>query len=272
MLAAKKSLILREVEEGTGAAIRLEEDRTGVQVGLRLSFADLDRSHSPIVTLRPAGLRRFRATLGFGNFAADTITQMRCADAEEVQLARALVSSVADSAAVRFGDGQSLDDWQIHDRNFSLTAEKRDIAERFDDDTLAETCRELVIPILAAMAELYGYDPVEEPVSPAGEIEGAISVSVIRRRERNPRNRLLALRIHGAMCAVCSFDPEKQYAELRSIIEVHHLQPLSQLGEPRIYDPATDLIPLCPNCHRAAHTRRPLPWTPDDLRGMLPHV
>jgi 5-methylcytosine-specific restriction protein A len=268
MLAAKQSFILREVEEGTGAAICLEEDRSGMQTGLRLWFADLPRSHSPIISLRPVGLRRFRATLTFGSFAADTISQMNHADPEEVQLARALVASVAGSAAVRFGDEQSLDSWYINDGSFSLTAEKSDIAERFEDDALTATCRELVIPILAAMAELYGYDAIEEAVDPAGEIEGALSISVVRRRERNPRNRLLALRIHGELCKVCGFDPGSRYPGLRSIIEVHHIHPLSALSEPRAYDPSEDLIPLCPNCHRAAHTRRPLPWSPDELRAM----
>lgn len=268
MLAAKQSFILREVEEGSGAAIGLEEDRSGMQAGLRLWFADLPRTHSPIVTLRPVGLNRFRATLTFGNFAADTIGQMNRADAEEVQLARALVASIADSAVVRFAGDQSLDTWRINDGSFSLTAEKRNIVERFEDDALAATCRELVIPILAAMAELYGYDPIEEAASPAGEIEGALSISVVRRRERNPRNRLLALRIHGERCKVCEFDPARQYPGLRSIIEVHHIQPLSSLGEPRAYDPSVDLIPLCPNCHRAVHTKRPLPWSPDELREM----
>lgn len=44
------------------------------------------------------------------------------------------------------------------------------------------------------MAELYGYDPVgpspEELEKSA--LEGAIKLSVVKRRERNPRNRLLA--------------------------------------------------------------------------------
>ncbi|MHC5234240.1 HNH endonuclease [Brucella sp. LJL56] len=268
MLAAKQSFILREVEEGTGAAIGLEEDRSGMQTGLRLWFADLPRSHSPIVTLRPVGLNRFRAILTFGNFAADTIGQMNRADAEEVQLARALVASIADRADVRFSADHSLETWRIHDGSFSLSAEKRNIAGRFEEDVLAVTCRELVIPILAAMAELYGYDSVEEQVPPTGEVEGELSIATVRRRERNPRNRLLALRIHGEHCQVCGFDSECHYPGVGSIIEVHHIQPISLLGEPRVYDPSTDLIPLCPNCHRAAHTRRPLPWSPDELRAM----
>lgn len=268
MLGAKRSLIHREVEEGTGASIGLEVDQAALQSGLKLWFADLPRSHSPIVTLRPLGLHGFQAKLGFGNFAADTIEQMKRAGPEDVQLARALVASIAKGATVTFADGQTLGEWQVGHRGFALVAEKRNIAERLNDDTLAETCRELVIPLLAAMAELYGYDPVEEPL-PAGEVEGAVTLSAVRKRERSPRNRLLALRLHGSTCKVCGIDPQDRYDAIGPLIEIHHVQPLSSLGEPRAYDPATDLIPLCPNCHRAAHKKRPLPWSPDELRERL---
>jgi 5-methylcytosine-specific restriction enzyme A len=271
MLAEKQALIRQEVEEGTGAAICLEEDRSGVQTAIRLWFADLERSHSPIVTLRPTGLRRFEAKLAFGNFAADTIRQMQQASAEELQLARALVASVASSANLKIANGQTTDDWIIDNGSFTIIAEKRGIESRFDDDSVAETCRELVIPVLAAMAELYGYDPIEEsaPSDQEALTEGAVKLTVVRRRERNPRNRLLCLRIHGAVCKICSLIPGKLYGDAGAIIEVHHLQPLSLSGEPRPYDPATDLIPLCPNCHRAVHTRRPVPWTPAELRSKL---
>lgn len=271
MLAEKHALIRREVEEGTGAAICLEEDRSGLQTAIRLWFADLERSHSPIVTLRPTGLRRFEAKLTFGNFAADTIRQMQRASSEEIQLARALVASVATSADVTIGNGQATDDWLIDNGSFTIIAEKRGIESRFDNDSVAETCRELVIPVLAAMAELYGYDPIEEiePREQEAITEGAVKLSVVRRRERNPRNRLLCLRIHGAICKICSLDPGALYADAGSIIEVHHLQPLSVADEPRPYDPVTDLIPLCPNCHRAVHTRRPVPWTPAEVKEKL---
>ena len=271
MLAEKQALIRREVEEGTGAAICLEEDRSGVQTAIRLWFADLERSHSPMVTLRPTGLRRFEAKLAFGNFAADTIRQMRQASAEEVQLARALVASVASSADLKIGNNQTTDDWMIDNGSFTIIAEKRGIESRFDDDSVAATCRELVIPVLAAMAELYGYDPIEEstPTEQEALTEGAVKLTVVRRRERNPRNRLLCLRIHGAACMVCSLIPGDLYGDAGGIIQVQHLQPLSLAGEPRPYDPATDLIPLCPNCHRAVHTRRPVPWTPAELRSKL---
>jgi 5-methylcytosine-specific restriction protein A len=267
MLADRQELIREEVAAGTGAEIELEVFRTGIQSGLRIWFADLQRARSPIVELRPTGLNRYTAHLTFGNFAAPTLAQMMKADTEGIQLARALVASVAQSADLIFPDGQSAGDWTIKPTGFQLTVEKKRVENRFGEEAIVSVCRELVTPLLAAMAELYGYDPVE-PAFPGPDeaLEGAIKVSVVRRRERNPRNRLLCLRIHGETCHVCGFDPQAAYGDAGSIIEVHHLQPLSLAGTPRAYDPATDLVPLCPNCHRAAHTRRPLPWSPEDLR------
>lgn len=271
MLPEKKALILQEVCEGTGAAICLEDDPSGIQSGLRLWFGDLDRSHSPIVTLKPLGLRRLEATLSFGKFAADTIKQMQSAQDEEVQLARALVASVAGSADLRISGNQTLENWRILDGSFTISAQKKGIVARFDDETLVAVCRELVTPLLAAMAELCGYDPVEEPLPPDHEMhfEGSISLQLIKRRERNPRNRLLSLRLHGTVCMICGLDPEQTYGGAGGIIEVHHLQPLSASDGARLYNPATDLVPLCPNCHRAVHTRRPLPWTPEELRALI---
>lgn len=268
MLAAKQQLVLRETEEGTGAEIGLAVDQTGQQTGLRLWFADLGPTRSPVVHLRPKGLKRYEARLGFGNFAAGTISQMMAADEEEKQLARALINSIASTADV-VCDGQELTSWELDGAGFSITAEKRSLDGRFTDDVLIETCRDLVIPMLAAMAELYGYDVIGPAASGEAVFEGGVSVSVIKRRERNPRNRLLCLRIHGHHCGICGQDPAEKYGSEVSIIEVHHLQPLSLNDGPAPYDPATDLMPLCPNCHRAVHTRRPVPWSPTELRERL---
>lgn len=270
MLADRQELIRREVAEGTGAAVGIEVVRTGLQGGLKLWFEDLGRARSPLVELVPQGLKRYKAQLRFGNFAAETIAQMRRADDEEKQLARALVRSIADQAEVSVA-GQPLDAWEITDGSFAITASQKGVENRFADDALAATCRAMVIPMLAAMAELYGYDPVlpDEPTDPEALMEGAVRVSLVTRRERNPRNRLLCLRIHGRSCLVCGLDPQERYGCAGGIIEVHHIQPLS-LGEgARPYSPETDLVPLCPSCHRAAHTRRPVPWSPDELKAML---
>lgn len=269
MLEAHRSLIREEVETGTGAAVGLEVAAGAAQSGLRLWFADLGRARSPIVELRPRGLKRYEALLRFGTTAGETVSQMQKAQPEELQLARALIRSVAAQADVTIPN-QTLEGWVITGGGFTVSAELRGVENRFADDAVIATCRALVTPMLAAMAELYGYDPVEDPDGPVeAMMEGAVRYSVVKRRERNPRNRLLCLRIHGAVCGVCGTDPTSIYGDAGSIIEVHHIQPLSGADGPRPYDPETDLIPLCPTCHRAAHTRRPTPWSPDELRQKL---
>ena len=57
MIAGKKDLILRELEEGTGAAIAAAVDISGLRSGLRIWFGDLDEKHGPVAELRPYGLK-----------------------------------------------------------------------------------------------------------------------------------------------------------------------------------------------------------------------
>ena len=59
------------------------------------------------------------------------------------------------------------------------------------------------------------------------------------------------------------------YGEGVGVIEVHHLEPLALLVDPRAYNPETDLVPLCPNCHRAVHTQRPRPIELEALHQMI---
>ena len=272
MLSGREELIRQEVEEGTGAEIGLKLDRTSLQAGIRIWFEDLDENHSPVLMLRPHGLHRYRAELGFGRFAGLTVKQMQRADHEEQLLARALVQSVASAGAtVRFSDQQVIENWRITGPQFWIAVEKGGLSDRFGEDVLVSVCRELVIPIMAAMAELYGYDPVpdddnDDKIMP---MEGLVSLSIVKRRERNPRNRLLCLRLHGPQCGVCGDDPTKTYGEAGAILEVHHIQPLALLDEAMAYDPARDLILLCPNCHRAIHRRRPIPYSPGELKQVM---
>jgi len=271
MLSQKQDIVRAEIADGTGAKIDLEVDRTGIQTSLKIWFADLQRIRSPIVELLPTGLRRIRAVLTFGNFAAPTIRQMMRADEEEMKLARALIASISQYADVELSDGQSLDNWTITEKGISIRVEKSGLENRFDDNNLISICHELVTPILGAMAELYGYDSVD-PSSEAdteAKLEGSVTLAVVRRRERNPRNRLLCVQLHGEICQICGMDTRAKYGDAGAIIEVHHLQPLSMTDQPRAYDPQTDLIPLCPSCHRVVHTRKPVPWTPDDIKARL---
>lgn len=267
MLSARQTLIREELETGTGAAIDMAVDSSKSRTGLRIWFADLDERHGPVAELRPHGLKGYAVTLSFGAFAGEVVRRISSAGAEDVHLARALVASIDSSVEIEI-QGQDTADWKITSGDFKMTAIIRNLP-RDPEVALTQVSRDTIVPMMAAMAELIGYDVIEEEDNGEPEYEGAELVSTIRRRERNPRNRLLCIRLHGEICACCGVDLRETFGVAGSIIEVHHLEPLSLLKEPRPYDPARDLVPLCPNCHRAVHTRRPEPWSLDELREFM---
>lgn len=269
MIADKKDLILKELEEGTGAAMAAAIDHSGLRSGLRIWFGDLDEKHGPVADLRPYGLKGYRVTLFFGNFSGEVLEQIRKASSEDVQLARALVASIRADVDIEV-PGQSLSEWSVTDGAFQMTVKIRDQENPHEDAVVIATCRDVIVPMMAAMAELIGYDVIDVlECDDVPAFEGAIQQSVIKRRERNPRNRLLCIRIYGEKCIACDVEPKLKYGEAGSIIEVHHLEPVALLSEPRPYDPRTDLVPLCPSCHRAVHSRRPIPISIEELRGLM---
>jgi predicted HNH restriction endonuclease len=91
----------------------------------------------------------------------------------------------------------------------------------------------------------------------------------VNRYERDPAARAACLKQFGTACQVCKIDLAAIYGPIASgFIHVHHLTPLASVsGEYRL-DPATDLIPICPNCHAVAHLRNP-PLTPEEMRVLL---
>ena len=84
---------------------------------------------------------------------------------------------------------------------------------------------------------------------------------VVKRKKRVAILKKKAAEIHGKACLCCGFTSDKRYAGIKKvIIDFHHIYPLGALVGP-VKVRAIDLIPLCPNCHRAVHTRvPPIPW------------
>lgn len=257
------------LERGTGAEVAVRIDDSQARTGLTAWFADLGAGAGPVVTLRPSGLKRHRVSQTFGRFARPCIEQMAAAPPERLTTARALMARAAAPGEWTIAPDQTLDDWRVTGPEFGVDVLIRDVGLPSAEEAIVGTAEAVMAPLMAAMAELIGYEDVEPE---AYDEDGRLTEAVVRRRERSARNRLLCLSIHGHVCAVCGFEPRSVYGDAGGIIEVHHLEPVSLLAEPRPYDPATDLVPLCPNCHRAAHTRRPVPWTVEELRGKLGHV
>lgn len=132
---------------------------------------------------------------------------------------------------------------------------------------------ELVIPFERDLASkmLHAAAAPEEPSDEEDLFEGAELSVISDRFERNKKARELCLAAHGTACAVCGFDSGKVYGPLfAGVIDVHHRVPLSEIREDHVVDPVKDLIPLCPNCHRAIHSK---PgggaYSVEELRAML---
>lgn len=88
----------------------------------------------------------------------------------------------------------------------------------------------------------------------AGYVEGARRIVSVDAYERNHQAVEECKRLHGTTCVICDFDFGRVYGtEFAGFIHVHHLRPLAEIGTEYRVVPATDLCPLCPNCHAVIH-------------------
>ena len=100
--------------------------------------------------------------------------------------------------------------------------------------------------------------------------EGKKKLYYSTRYERNSNNRRLAIKYHGCKCMACGFDFEEVYGEIgKNFIEVHHVKPLYSKDEEVEVDPKTDLICLCPNCHRMVHRYKDKVLSLSELKEIL---
>ncbi len=61
----------------------------------------------------------------------------------------------------------------------------------------------------------------------------------------------------------------KFYGQIgEGFIHVHHLKPLSEIGQEYEVDPIEDLRPVCPNCHAMLHRKKP-PYTIEQLKDLI---
>ena len=106
----------------------------------------------------------------------------------------------------------------------------------------------------------------EELSSSSSLIEGASLRVTVNIFERSAEAREQCVQHHGCACSVCRFDFGRAYGELgRGYIHVHHLTPLSAIGEQYAVDAVHDLRPVCPNCHAMLHRQEP-PLSISDLQ------
>jgi 5-methylcytosine-specific restriction protein A len=273
---SQTDLIAQAILDVTGVAVNVTTPKSaGVRSSLFAYVDGYTAQNGPRFTIQPHGLKKHKVTAEMGTFALPCINLMQAASEDQVALARCLVDQIASrpDTTVTIHPDQTRDNWCVTDTGFKIEVITRTSAGQYDDDAVLTTASHVMAPLLAALAELIGYedsdaDEIPAPKEVALDLEGALTTKIVSKRERSRRNRMLCLAIHGDRCDVCKLDPADMYPGLSSIIEVHHIEPVSLLTAPKVYDPRTDLIPLCPNCHRAIHRSIPA-MLPDDLRCIL---
>jgi 5-methylcytosine-specific restriction protein A len=99
--------------------------------------------------------------------------------------------------------------------------------------------------------------------------EGTPRAVTLNVYERNPEARRRCIAHYGVACVVCDFDFGRAYGrDAEGLIHVHHIRPVSELGERYEVNAVEDLRPVCPNCHAVIHRRRE-PFTIEEVRMML---
>ncbi len=154
--------------------------------------------------------------------------------------------------------------------SLSIKATKVPIAEneKFSYSQIAGEWGSLMIGMVLSMADIVLVDEIES-IQPTGKAEGNKYKVTSNRYERSRINRKLCLERQGYNCCVCGMNFENKYGSVgHHFIHVHHVIPVSQLGDGYIIDPTKDLVPVCPNCHAMLHRKDP-PYLPDELRMMM---
>ena len=111
--------------------------------------------------------------------------------------------------------------------------------------------------------------PINDNKTFNGYKEGNKAQVLTTRYERNRFNRIICLEHYGYTCRICGFNFQQFYGDIGvDFIHVHHIIPVSKMGDDYLVDPINDLIPVCPNCHSMLHKTNP-PMDPDELRKCI---
>ena len=117
------------------------------------------------------------------------------------------------------------------------------------------------------VCEIWAMALSQIPYTIQGEKEGTLYEKNITKHERNPINRKLCLQLKGYSCAVCGMLFEEVYGKIgHNFIEVHHINPVSEMGDDHVVDILNELVPLCSNCHSMIHRRKP-PYSVEELKA-----
>jgi 5-methylcytosine-specific restriction enzyme A len=242
--------------------------KLGLQLGGRVADGQLTLSpsaHAPnesfSIRFHP-GWRSAEAALSPGTFAGPMVRSMGEASEDAKLLFCGYVAALRKEGVhveMRI-NGSTVDaanhtSWPDLWTSFDVSLRKSALVFDLNNDAELMPVADLLLTPLVGMAMALigteGEDALE------GDVEGTPVQYLATRYERKKLNREACIRIHGSVCAACGFNFGKVYGDLADgYIEVHHIESLALSGPVRI-DPATDLVPLCSNCHSVVHRVSP---------------
>lgn len=246
-------------------------------------------SQEPAFTISPAESRGhlFDLLISFRNktrlemvfkpqeFAAEMVRSMGLAEARKKAMfcayAKQLIASKARVSMIVNGkqcDPENWKDWPIDWNKINLITTIWPIEIGEGDEPDYQGTLEKWLPQKMGMS-LALLNVVATGTEREGFTEGKKLSVTVNRYERNPINRTLCLAKYGYSCQICGLNFEKTYGQIgRNYIHVHHLTPVSQMGDDYVVNPIEDMIPVCPNCHAMLHRSEPL-TTPQRLKEMM---
>jgi len=241
--------------------------------------ADLAVTEGFTIRVR-VGWRSIESEFIPGNFAAKLIHSMGKASSEKRLLFRYILNTPKESAnhiEMKINDlpvnPLEYSEWPENWTSLSLVIRKTPVAiDEADSEKIEEMIFTCGGQLLGLLLSILPFEEMELQDIPTGFPEGAKVRVEVNRYERNHLNRAACIEAHGTKCSICGFDFAEYYGEIgREYIHVHHIVPVSQLGENYIIDPVTDLRPICPNCHAMLHRKDP-PYTLEKLQDIIDNL
>lgn len=237
-------------------------------------------SHAAFLFRIRIGWRSLGVELVFGPFAGDLVRAMGQSDDASRAAFAALAHAVVDDRGTvqMIVNGSTLDPerpdtWPTEWAQLAITVQSPQI----DPDSAgplwgfsvgqhwAGRLLAMTLALLSTMVE----ETDEVALDATGLPEGGKARVEVNRYERSRANRALCVEVHGLRCHICDFDFGETYGELgEGFIHVHHLVPVSSMGNGYRVNPVTDLVPVCPNCHAMLHRHDP-PLSITALREQL---
>ncbi len=248
------SFVVEAIHQRIGVPVQAQIN-PGPPPMLDISPSDAHPNDAFSIRFSP-GWRAAEAEFVPGRFAAPLIAQMGTAQADS----RSALAAFATALGIRKTrltfrvNGRDVSPFQTEDwpdtwNRVELHA--RSAPQVIEQDDLAQM-RQLI----GELAALIGVEEPDVPVE--GATEGTPYQSLVTRYERKKVNREACIQLKGLFCAACGFDFSAFYGPLGAgYVEVHHTTPVSQLGPEYRINVATDLEPLCANCHAIVHRQDP---------------